>query len=348
MSEQAGKISIGCSDDCVTCHTYVEVGISCDSCHGWFHNKCSGLNSDRIAFYKKAENKEVKWFCFSCTQNIHNNFRAISDTFEKRMQTLENRLDNYDHIEADLSAARKKIKDLENRLGKYEKELLRERELTSRMETSQKLLSNENLRTISVVQDLAVDNVKVTNLVVDLVKKQSSLNGYLVKLQHLVEDMSKRLTDRVEPGELEKRIITEVENRAKRSRNILLLNIKEPIEATSFRRREADKLTAVNIINSLKIMPVPHIVKVHRVGKWSIDRSEFRPLLVELETMHQRDRILECAHLIDINRYSVKIKGDYTNYQQNRRSNKITPKSCTVASCNISKNGVRPRVNRVA
>jgi hypothetical protein len=348
MPERSGRVSNGSSDDCVTCHTYVEVGISCDNCYGWFHNKCSGLNSDRIAFYKKTENKEVNWFCFSCTQNIHNNFKTLSDTFGKRMQSLENRLDNYDHIEADLSAARNKIKDLESRLDKYEKELLREREVTSELETCQKRLASENLSTISVVQDLAVENAKVTDLVVELVKKQSLLNSYLVKLQQSVEDMSKRLTERVEPGELEKRIITEVENRAKRSRNLLLLNVKEPIEATSFRRRETDKSTAVNIINSLGIIPVPHIVKVHRVGKWSIDRRECRPLLVELETMYQRDRVLECAHLVDKNRYSVKIKGDYTNYQQNRRSNKITPKSCTVASGNESKNGVRPRVNRVA
>ena len=145
----------------------------------------------------------------------------------------------------------------------------------------------------SLVKDLAGSNLKTTNLFGDLVKKQIEVNKSTLKLQTLVEGIpsviSKSLERYVEPEKLAQEIITEVDDRSRRARNVLILNVKEPIENTSFRRRNANRNTAVDTINSLGISPAPKISRVYRIGKWSDSKVQCRPLLVEVGSMHQRD-----------------------------------------------------------
>jgi hypothetical protein len=353
MSEHSGRVSIRSLDDCVICQKYVDLGISCDFCHGWFHNECSGLNLERISFYQKEENKEFKWYCFSCSQKFFNNnynIEFFSGTLETRLKNLEERLHDYDSVKADLGVALNKIKDLERRLAFCEEDLLRERNTVSKLGTNQQKLASESLRTISVVKDISAGNAKAIDLVEDIISRQTKENGRFLQMQHNIDEMSvlmtKKLGGYVEPSELKCQILEEVENRVRRSRNLLLLNIAEPVESTSYRRRQADKVSANNIILSLGISPLPHIVRVHRVGKWSICKKQCRPLLIELETVHQRDRVLESVHLLDTNGSSVKIIGDYTNYQKLKGSTVISDTSVSSITGQISKNGVRPRVNR--
>jgi hypothetical protein len=159
-------------------------------------------------------------------------------------------------------------------------------------------------------------------------------------------NMTKKLAGYVESSKLKNQILDEVESRSRQSRNLLILNAEEPVENTSFRRREADKNMANKIISSLGISPLPHIVRIHRVGKWSIRRKQCRPLLIELETMHQRDLLLKSSRSLDMNDSSVKIIGDYTAYQRSNRSKVTSGERVSETSGQISKNGVRPRVNR--
>ena len=123
------------------------------------------------------------------------------------------------------------------------------------------------------------------------------------------------------PKKLAQEIITEVDDRSRRARNFLSLNVKEPIENTSFRRRNADRNTAVDTINSLGISPTPKISRVHRIWKWSDLKVQCQPLLVEVESMHQRDEIIGHAHTLNENKHKIRIIGDYKETRKSESSN---------------------------
>ena len=43
-----------------------ELGIQCDKCSAWYHQKCTNLSSKQFSFLDESPNNEFMWFCVDC------------------------------------------------------------------------------------------------------------------------------------------------------------------------------------------------------------------------------------------------------------------------------------------
>jgi hypothetical protein len=376
FSKRSDSVSISRSDHCVCCRDYVAVGISCDGCEGWFHDECCGLTATRLSFYRDDRNSEFKWYCLECSKSTFNRLShledklSLIDSLSTRLQLLETESRKNESTEKKLEESTRKIVDLENMVNNnefnysYNVEQMRH-ELKKSEESRQNILQfvrtivDWNSRLVSLVTNLATNNHKAIEILLDIAQKQSNLKTTVLRMESIVKELpdtvSKALGEYAEPRKLTKEIIDEVENRSGRSRNVLILNVNEPVENTSFKRRTADKNIAMNIINSLPISTVPKVSRIHRIGKWSASGTQCRPILVEVESMLQRDEIIRHAHNLTCEKTPIRIIGDYKKPRRQGSSNgnlhdnvknSLMPSQGQIKSqfTKLSKNGVRPRV----
>jgi hypothetical protein len=341
---------------------YVDIGISCDSCQGWFHSKCCGLTTERFSFYQKEENVDFKWFCLNCSSSIYSKIAVCDlrlnflDDIQDRIRKLEDRTRNYDKVQEDLREALDKISALENKLAHQDEIFARSQTRVgyeiSQIRSDHHALIENFIESNDVVSDLVKNQTATLKIVERLTIKQMETSSLINRIQESVLN-SKIETRTLSAQSLNEEIggtknISELESKMKRSRNILLLNVPEPIENTSFRRRDADRRKANEILEVLKISQPLQLHRVHRVGKWyatQSDSSRCRPLLIELGSIRERDQILMRAHTLSTSLGSVKITGDYAQPRKLVKTlGAVSNMPASSTRKQIPKNGVRPRV----
>jgi hypothetical protein len=265
---------------------------------------------------------------------------------------LEDKAKNYDEVQEKLDGALAKIRELENKLALqdkcFEEYRTQKKQEIIKLQSIQHAMVGNATATHELINDLVKNHTMTLKLVEAVTIKQEETKSLTDHLEKSLENSE--ITRPVETEVMKKNIMSELENKTKRSRNVLLFNVSEPVEDTSFRRRNADKCKATDLIRSLDISPTPQLQRVHRLGKWSATEDKnrrCRPLLVELESVHQRDQVLLKACTLSNNLNPVKIKGDYT--KSLNCSTSLAPTSISTKSnvIQISKNGVRPRVHPV-
>ena len=75
-----------CKSDCLAS----DKAVSCDTCNGWVHMKCSKLSKQEYYFIEKSEGKNsIKWYCQVCV-DTQNSEHDLCDIISKQTTQIEN------------------------------------------------------------------------------------------------------------------------------------------------------------------------------------------------------------------------------------------------------------------
>ena len=70
------------------CVIVKQVGICCDFCNKWFHQKCTEFHPKEFTFLQKSSSKNIKWFCEICNENVEMktklNCQHLENTFQSK------------------------------------------------------------------------------------------------------------------------------------------------------------------------------------------------------------------------------------------------------------------------
>lgn len=293
------------------CNKHVKTGIACQRCDRWFHVACSGLSITRFNFYQKPENRNSKWHCISCL-----------DILLTRLEKLENERTTGD-IETRMLSLERKLEETSNTNINHQTEIL-----NLFVEAQNKVLDKIALVSSIIPNIIASQSStqEAQKILMSSVFKIAELQSTQYKKCHDNIVTTKALADvvdhfnnaQIEPLRLEANVTDELESRTKRSKNILLLNVTEPVADTSYKRRNIDTEMAHKLIHQLNTGTPTNIKRVHRIGQWDKHRaagSKIRPLLVELKNTSQRDMVLQNAYKLSTCG-NIRITADYTNSQR--------------------------------
>ena len=260
--------------------------LQCDRCDGWVCRQCLGINEKE---YKFLHNRpDLHWYCLSCQEpalQAVQSEKLIEDRCKFYMEQFDKKLDNLKSIidlKADKSDLLKKA-DKTDLNTKADKQELADK--ASKQDLEAKADKQELLRKADIT-DLDEKADKVDLLAkADRVELQSKAD---------IQDLNAK-ADKEDVTKLYKDVMQEVEDRERRKKNMIVINMPEKENITTDECREEDKSAFLELCETY-LDSKPEIAYCKRLGKKPEEKDKHRPLSVSFTNEMDRNNILAKAN----------------------------------------------------